>query len=114
MDEARPAYEGDAALARLLAASGSPFDPAGVKALIAGVLAAPPDVVSDAWMVLAAPEASPQLKTQLRSLAALLARPRAAFPPGAAAERLAALRAELARRGVDGVLVPRADEHQGE
>ena len=28
--------------------------------------------------------------------------------------RLAALRAELARRGLDGFLVPRADEHQGE
>ena len=31
-----------------------------------------------------------------------------------AAERLAALRAELARRGVAGFIVPRADEHQGE
>jgi Xaa-Pro aminopeptidase len=30
------------------------------------------------------------------------------------AERLAALRGELARRGVDGFLVPRGDEHQGE
>ena len=28
--------------------------------------------------------------------------------------RLAALRAELAKRGLDGFLVPRADEHQGE
>jgi hypothetical protein len=28
--------------------------------------------------------------------------------------RLAALRAELARRGIEGFLVPRADEHQGE
>jgi Xaa-Pro aminopeptidase len=31
-----------------------------------------------------------------------------------AAERLTALRAELARRGVAGFIVPRADEHQGE
>jgi Xaa-Pro aminopeptidase len=31
-----------------------------------------------------------------------------------AAERLASLRQELARRGVDGFLVPRGDEHQGE
>ena len=30
------------------------------------------------------------------------------------APRLAGLRAELARRGLDGFLVPRADEHQGE
>jgi len=35
----------------------------------------------------------------------------APVPPG---ERLAALRGELARRGVDGFLVPRGDEHQGE
>ncbi len=30
------------------------------------------------------------------------------------AARLAALRAELTRRGLDGFVVPRADEHQGE
>ena len=30
------------------------------------------------------------------------------------APRLAALRAELKRRGLDGFLIPRADEHQGE
>ena len=34
--------------------------------------------------------------------------------PAAGATRLAALRAELARLGIDGVLVPRADAHQGE
>ena len=33
---------------------------------------------------------------------------------GAAGARLAALRMELVRRGVDGFLVPRGDEHQGE
>src|SRR5947209_265398 len=30
------------------------------------------------------------------------------------ADRLAALRAELARQGLDGFIVPRADEHLGE
>src|SRR5690348_2120052 len=30
------------------------------------------------------------------------------------AERVSALRAELARRGLDGFVIPRADEHQGE
>lgn len=34
--------------------------------------------------------------------------------PSNCAPRLSALRAELAKRGVDGFLVPRADEHQGE
>ena len=33
---------------------------------------------------------------------------------GAGAERLAALRAELARRGLDGFIVPRADRYQNE
>jgi Xaa-Pro aminopeptidase len=34
--------------------------------------------------------------------------------PGATAPRVAALRAELARRGLDGFIVPRADEYQNE
>jgi Xaa-Pro aminopeptidase len=34
--------------------------------------------------------------------------------PAKGAERLAALRAQLAARGLDGFVVPRADEHQGE
>src|ERR1700722_11116985 len=33
---------------------------------------------------------------------------------GGSAEKLARLRAELARRGAQGFIVPRADEHQGE
>ena len=37
-----------------------------------------------------------------------------AVETGAGAERIALLRAELARRGLHGFLVPRADEHQGE
>ncbi len=40
--------------------------------------------------------------------------PRAPAPTPSSADRLAALRAELARRDLDGFLVPRADEHQGE
>ena len=40
--------------------------------------------------------------------------PDASSSQTAAAERLSALRAELARRGLDGFLVPHADEHQGE
>ena len=34
--------------------------------------------------------------------------------PSQGAARLAALRAELRHRGVDGFVVPRADEHQNE
>ncbi|HXP29458.1 MAG TPA: aminopeptidase P family N-terminal domain-containing protein, partial [Stellaceae bacterium] len=115
MDEARAptAYEGDAVLARLLAAAGSPYEPAALRALIAGVLAAPPGPSPDAWMVLVAPQISPELAAQLRALAASLgqAAPAKELAP---AERLARLRAELARQGIQGFLVPRADEHQGE
>ncbi len=115
MDAVRPAYAGDEALERLLAASHSPHDAAGVRALVAGVLAAPPTLGRDDWMVLVAPDPPPALKTQLAALAAMLAPKRdGVFPPGAAAERIGRLRVELARRGIDGFLVPRADEHQGE
>jgi Xaa-Pro aminopeptidase len=116
MDEGRAAYGGDAALARLLAAGSSPYDPAEVREIVAGVVAAPPTMPPDAWTVLVAPDPSPELKQQLMALAASLraAAPEDRLAPGAAAERLAALRAELARRGVHGFLVPRADEHQGE
>jgi Xaa-Pro aminopeptidase len=116
MDEVRMAYGGDAALARLLAECGSPYDPASVRALLEGVLAAPPDTDPDAWTILAAPSPSPQLKMQLQALAATVRKaPQAgALPPGVSADRLARLRAALAQRGVQGFLVPRADEHQGE
>ncbi|HEY0525843.1 MAG TPA: aminopeptidase P family N-terminal domain-containing protein, partial [Stellaceae bacterium] len=113
----RGTYQGDEVLARLLAKAGSRYDLAGLRALVEGVLAAPPSVADpDGWTALAAPEVSPALKAQLVAFAAELA---AAASAGSAAEpspaeRLAALRAALARRGVQGFLVPRADEHQNE
>jgi Xaa-Pro aminopeptidase len=39
---------------------------------------------------------------------------RTAIAPPPAAKRLTLLRAELAKRGLDGFIVPRGDEHQGE
>jgi Xaa-Pro aminopeptidase len=108
--------DADVTLARLLAGAGPLLEPGAVPALVAGVAAAPPDVASDGWMTLVAEEPSPALREALR---ARLADARAAVrtaeregPPRA--ERLAALRAALAERGVDGFLVPLADEHQSE
>ena len=43
------AYGGDTALARLLRQDGSPYDVAEVKALAAGVLAAPPALDPAGW-----------------------------------------------------------------
>ncbi|HUZ73219.1 MAG TPA: M24B family metallopeptidase, partial [Stellaceae bacterium] len=115
MEAIRAVYDGDAALAGRLAAAGSPYDVAGVRALIAGVLAAPPGPTPDGWTVLVTPDPPPVLKEQLLALAAQLDREsEEAVPPGAAAERLARLRGAFAGRGIDGFLVPRADEHQGE
>ncbi len=105
----------EAALARLLAESGAALSVSEVRALAAGVAAAPPAFDAEAWMRLVAPRPRAALK---RALAALEAEARAAddgLRPGPVpAERLAALRAELARRGLAGFLVPRADPHHSE
>ncbi len=105
----------DARLARLLAECGATQSPAEVRALIAGVAAAPPPIEADAWMRLVAAEPTPALRA---ALAAIEAEARAAddgLRPGPVpGERLAALRAELAKRDLAGFLVPRADPHHGE
>jgi Xaa-Pro aminopeptidase len=100
------------ALEGLLAAARSRLKPADLPALLAGVSAAPEGLDPDAWMALVAPEVGPELKARLRPLYQA-ARQEAAGKAGIA-DRLTALRAELARRGLAGFIVPRADEHQGE
>jgi Xaa-Pro aminopeptidase len=104
---------GEGRLATLLQREGSPYDVAGVRQLLAGVRAAPRAHDPEAWTTLVVAVPSPALKRELLALAAEAdAAPRAA--PLSPAERLGRLRAELARRGVQGFLVPRADEHQNE
>jgi Xaa-Pro aminopeptidase len=101
--------------ALLLAASGGRIDAASLPALVDGVAAAPMDVAdSDGWMALVAESPSEALKAALR---AMLAEARAVAdgetgPP--MANRLSGLRAALDAAGVDGFLVPLADEHQSE
>ena len=77
---------------------------------------APEAADPEAWIDLVASNASDALKAQLRAY-----RARAGDEDGAAGgspadttARVAALRAELQRRGLAGFIVPRADEHQGE
>ena len=107
------AKSADESLALLLQQEGSPYGVAEVKPLVAGILAAADAAVASDWTPLIAPRPSPALRAALHGLAAALAVAPAA-PAPEAATRLALLRAELARRGVHGFLVPRADEHQGE
>jgi Xaa-Pro aminopeptidase len=106
-------------LARLLKEAGSAYDPEGLRALIEGVLAAPAEV-GTSWHVLVADPITPGLADRLEAVRGAMA---SSYHDGLAAEdfkrlsrpdRLKRLRQELAARGLDGFIVPRADEHQGE
>jgi Xaa-Pro aminopeptidase len=113
MSECRTAYQGDEVLGRLLRKAGSAYQVQDLAGLLAGVAGAPAPAEGDAWMELVAPSASGALRAQLAAYRSehAPARPGA---DGTTAVRVAALRAELARRGLAGFVVPRADEHQGE
>jgi Xaa-Pro aminopeptidase len=108
-------YHGDTALDRLLKEAGSRCGAAEVRDLLPGVLAAPDGPDPQAWMGLVVSAPSDALKGQLAALraevAAALGTEESEVDHGA---RLSDLRAELARQGLDGFLVPLADEHQGE
>jgi Xaa-Pro aminopeptidase len=106
-------------LGRSLREAGSTYDPQGVAALIEGVLAAPAEV-GTSWHALVADPVTPALAGALEALQAAKAK---TYRNGLSAqdfeelprsERLSRLRQELAAQGLDGFVVPRADEHQGE
>src|SRR5437016_247967 len=106
-------------LGRLLQEAGSAYDPESVEALIEGVLAAPAEI-GTSWHVLVA---DPMPQRLAECLEALRAAKAAEYHDGLSrddfarlprSERLARLRKELRSRGLDGFIVPRADEHQGE
>ena len=106
-------------LGQMLDAAGSVYDPEGVGALIAGVLAAPAEI-GIGWHVLVADPTPQPLADRLEALRDAMA---AGYRDGLGAddftrlprsERLARLRTELAARHLDGFIVPRGDEHQGE
>ncbi len=85
---------------------------ASVRALVQGVVAAPPSFDPEGWMALVPGGPSAELR-------ALKAEVEKTFDDGlgvspAPASRIEALRAELTRREVTGFIVPRADEHQNE
>jgi Xaa-Pro aminopeptidase len=112
----RATYQGDTALAGLLAKHGAKLDVAGVRELLAGVLAAPSGEDPAAWHTLVCDKPSDALRHQLDALKGeLAAKVEFGLDEGDwAAKRVSDLRAELARRGLVGFVLPRGDEHQGE
>jgi Xaa-Pro aminopeptidase len=114
MSECRAAYQGDEVVERLLRKAGSPYGAADLAGLLAGVAGAPEAADPEAWMDLVASNASDALKAQLRAYRAEQSTKASRGSPAATTARVAALRAELQRRGLTGFIVPRADEHQGE
>jgi Xaa-Pro aminopeptidase len=85
-------------------------------ALLAGVAGAPGGRTPNAWVDLIAPGADASQQARLHGLAKTVAQAsndgldESPAPP----DRLADLRAELTRRNLDGFIVPRTDEYQGE
>ncbi len=106
----------DDSLRRLLAEAGCALEPGEVEARLAGIAAAPPGHDPRAWLDLVCPGADAELAARLGALAQRLRDRFAACAAGGAdaAARLRALRDRLARSGLDGFIVRRADEHQGE
>src|SRR4029077_2055309 len=107
-------YQGDEALTGLLKKSGLSADLRQIRGILAGVMAGPEGEHPADWIGLVAPAADEPVRAQLRALRRQLsgAAKVPALAPGPA--RIAALRKELAKRGLAGFLVPRSDEHQGE
>lgn len=96
---------------------GARFDSEAMRRFLAGVAAAPEGADPNGWMTLVAPRnASTAVKATLaRVLNAARAKASGGLDRrGTDPERLRALRRRLKADGLDGFIVPRSDEHQGE
>ena len=111
MDTAR-AGDLDAELARLLTVAGVRRSAEEIRELVRGVIAAPAGPEPDAWLDLVAPPEAHELRAYLLRLKHELASAPLEEPP--IPERLRRLRAELAARRLDGLIVPLTDEHRNE
>ncbi len=92
-------------------------DLVGAREIFRGLASTPVADDEDAWRSLIAPNASPELLSDLRDLRArvLDSIPDDGLGIGKTdPDRVAALRKELKRRDLDGFIIPKADEHQGE
>ncbi|MDP1752092.1 MAG: aminopeptidase P family N-terminal domain-containing protein, partial [Reyranella sp.] len=100
---------------QLLRQRGREVDPSALASLMRGVAAAPEGLAGPEWVELIVPDSDAKLTKALTAWRTeLVAAGDGLDMVPAPPERLALLRAELTRRGIDGFVVPRADEHQGE
>ncbi len=107
-------YQGDDQLARLLAEAGVALCVEDVKDIARGVAAAGLHD-SGSWTVLVCPKPHPGLERQLQALRELLAEEMDdGLGNSNSLARLEALRRELERRRLQGLIIPQTDEHQGE
>lgn len=112
MSQETSGAETRAELAQALADAGIERPVDEVEALLRGIAAA--DARERRWLELIHPGAGAALADRLDALRQAYATAPDGIDSPAQAERLAALRAALARRGLDGFVVPLSDEHQGE
>lgn len=107
-------YKGDENLSKLLIAAGESRSMESIRKVLAGINAAPDDM-GDAlrWTKLFTTGDDAETIAQLAALKNSL-KPAADTVQAPAANRLAALRAEMKKRNIDGFFIPRADEFQGE
>lgn len=103
----------DGLLQQALTDSGSSLAVAALRDLARG-LAAAPAPVDDGWLDLVAEAPSDSLRQAVQALVAAARAPEPQARGAGRAARLAALRAALAAAGLDGFVIPRGDEHQGE
>jgi len=102
-------YKGDANLEKLLKAAGETRSLPEVKATLEGILAAPEDIAAPArWLTLF--KTNTEAAQQLTALKAEMQD----HQKTSSQDKLADLRAEMAKRGIDGFYIPRADEFHGE
>jgi Xaa-Pro aminopeptidase len=106
-------YAGDDTLSTHLSAVGADGNIAAVRALIAGVVGA--SSADDAWMQLVTPHLNDTVREQLSALRDQIAGEKQVdFGVRPSTDRVDKLREQLAKDGLDGFIVPRTDEHQGE
>ena len=96
-----------------LKANGVELSVSDIRLLVEGQLAAPKNINPDSWIELVEPNPSEGLRKALQDFLRYIDS-LTAEKKYSSADRIAALRTELRRRGLDGFLVPLSDEHQSE